>query len=76
MSVYMLELKEVTVFSLVNGFLGGRNGHNYSCLLTLGCKISVSPIMTYIVGPSAKKISTESLTLSDSPAIDELLLNH
>ena len=24
MSVYMLELKEVTVFSLVNGFLGGR----------------------------------------------------
>ena len=23
MSVYMLELKEVTVFSLVNGFLGG-----------------------------------------------------
>ena len=75
MSVYMLELKEVTVFSLVNGFLGGkRNGHNYSCLLTLGCKMSVSPIMTYIVRPSAKKISTESLTLSDSPAIDELLL--
>ena len=74
MSVYMLELKEVTVFSLVNGFLGGRNGHNYSCLLNLGCKMSVSPIMTYIVRPSAKKISTESLTLSDSPAIDELLL--